>query len=471
MGRRFLLISMLWLIPSQAFALDPMPGEDRFSGVLPDQKTTAGAALGIGQIDEDFFLTLTLAADLNLGKIGLGIAAPLNLRVVDMDPENEGDYLGLIRKEDWDEPIEYLRIIRYVRYGHKRDPLFLRVGTLAAEIGHGTIMSRYMNNLDLNTNHIGAQFDVNTDWGGVETVVSDGPRLTTNISDIGAQENYSRIVGGRFHLKPWALVDPESCFNIFAVGLSFLADVDAPLEVSTDDGWAVAQTDTVTVYGVDAEVEVFHNALLDVVPYTDLNFIGDAGWGWHLGARVKVKVPIGINLVVPARIEYRRFRSGYRPIYFSSFYDIERSAFPLEEGTTAGLDTKQGFLEQEYRDSDEGLNGYYADAALDFVGLFQVAAIYEDYEGANPNFSAFLNVPALDWLQFKAYYTRHSIEGWDDIFKLDERSLLVAEGRYQLVENIYLVGRWTRQWEQDPDSGDYEEQDNWNVGVEAAFQF
>ena len=37
---------------------------------------------------------------------------------------------------------------------------------IAADLGHGTIMGRYMNNVDINTYRLGSQFDVYTEYGG-----------------------------------------------------------------------------------------------------------------------------------------------------------------------------------------------------------------------------------------------------------------------------------------------------------------
>ena len=223
--------SAVVLAAAQSFSsMGPMPGEDRFQSL---QTATDGGAqggvaagLGFGGIGEDFFLQLQLRSELNLGMVGFGFAVPLNMRVVDNDPQNEDDYYGLIREEDWDEPTDYLKVLRYVRLGHKRDLFYLRAGEIASELGHGTIMSRYLNNLDLDNFRLGLEFDVNTNYGGFESVIGD-------IGTVASDKAGSRLVGARGYVKPLALVAPDSPFNIFAVGATVVTDMNEPRAFDT----------------------------------------------------------------------------------------------------------------------------------------------------------------------------------------------------------------------------------------------
>lgn len=494
------LFSSLLLISSTAVAgLGPIPGEDRFEGLTEEQPNSAGAELGFGAIDEDFFLKLTLRTGLNLGKVGIGLQVPLNLRVVDRDPKNEDDYYGLIRQEDWDEPAEYFKVIRYVRYGHKHsdDLIFARVGELAASIGHGTIMDRYLNNIDVDTFRVGTQLDVYTEYGGVETVVGDIGSLVLGSPD-------SKLVGGRLYVKPFGFVDPESPLNIFNVGVSLITDANAPRSIeetqATDDNGnpiyqnvdgqactagdpgcepvmrnrvdedgnlVVAAEGAATVWGLDLDVEVLNTDILKVTPYTDLNFIAGAGWGWHLGTLITLRMPVGLDLSIPVRLEYRRFRGDYVPAYFSTTYELERYTYPLG-GDSIG---PKNHVVREVLDDEGGLNGFYGDLAFDFAGLVQVGAIYEGYEGSRPNLAAFANVPALQIVQFKAYYTKTDVEDLNDLFALDNRSLLIAQGRYEVITFVYLVGRYTRTWKIEKETGKPKGVGDWQFGIEASFEF
>jgi hypothetical protein len=471
-----LLVVMLLATNARA-ELGPIPGEERFTAMMPVQNS-AGASVGYAGIGEDKFVQLTLKTELNLGDIGFGLQVPLNLRVLDEDPKNDDDYYGYIREEDWDQPTEFLKVIRYVRLGHKRDTFFLRVGELAAGIGHGTIMYGYINNIDVNTFRLGTQLDINTNYGGIETVVND---VATTF---GSAVEGSRILGVRGYFKPVALWDPESIFNIVQVGTSLVTDLNAPKTYKTVDGQVVIEdeqlvpktTTAATVYGFDLEAEVMHNVFLDLVPYTDLNFIQQAGWGWHAGILATLKLPIGFELQVPARLEYRRFKSNYLPQYFGTFYEVERYNFAIrnDAANDAGVVIPKATVQDA--PGDEGINGFYGELAFNFANILMIGASYEEYEHVDPNLQAFLSVPALDWLQFKAFYARTGITGQDDIFQLDERSLAVAQIRYAMFAYVYLVGRVTQRWvletdQDDSDYGEYVPKREWAAGLETSFTF
>ncbi|MBI5511771.1 MAG: hypothetical protein HY903_23695 [Deltaproteobacteria bacterium] len=476
-----------------AFAMDPIPGEERFVGKMGEPQNTGGGELGFAKIDEDFYLQLTLRTGLNLGKVGVGLQVPLNLRVVDKDPKNDRDYYGLVRYEDWNEPAKFLKVIRYVRYGYKHneaDYVYALVGELAAQLGHGTIMDRYMNNLDPNTFHLGSALDVYTPYGGVETVVS-------NYGSVFGSKDGSRIVGGRLYLKPVGLADSASAMNIFAVGASVVTDLNAPRALATeqeqdasgspvvdangqpvthsvtdkDGNLVVASGAAQTVWGVDVEAKVINTEVIQVTPYSDLNFIDGAGWGWHLGTLLTLNMPIGFELSIPVRLEYRRFRSDYIPAYFSTFYELERYAYPTGSSAIGPKAAVARALS-----SGKGRNGVYGDLAFNFAGLVQVGGIYEWYDDIDPNFALFANVPALQVVQAKAYYTKTGVKTAKDAFTLDDRSLLIAEARYEVVTYVYVVGRFTRKWSLDPDPAsdtynDYVGKNDWKFGVEFSMTF
>jgi hypothetical protein len=465
---KHLVCAAILLLGSTSFGLDAMPGEDRFESILEDPKDSLGASLGISEIDGGYFLNITPQMDLNLGKIGVGIQVPLNLRIWPRGEAAENDYYGLVRYEDWDERAEWLKVIRYVRLGKKRDAMYLRAGELAAEIGHGTILSRYLNNVDLNTRRIGFQFDRNMAVGGFESLIAD-------VGNLEGKGTGSHLLGVRMYWKPLNKMFKGTPLNALSVGFSVITDTTAPQRLATDadgnpklraDGhYEVAERYGATVHGFDAEIQLLKTPLLDVVPYMDLNFIRRAGSGFHIGVRGTAKLPIGLNLKLPARLEYRRFSKNYMPAYFSSFYEIERYAYPLDG--SAAAQPKLTWLRQQ--PGDEGVNGLYGDAAFDFVGLVQIGALYEAYLGYSSNFGLFVNVPALETIKFKAYYARNDVEGLDDIFVFDERSMAVAQGKYMIMKNIYAVGQFTRQWTLNADSAAYEPTDAWTFNVEFAF--
>jgi len=169
---------------SQAFA-DPSL---LFSG-------KAGAYFGVGFnriAGEGDYISTTLNTEFSLGPVGLGLGVPLNLLVYPDNGVNKNDiaYGGVVRKRDWDEWQSYLKVIRYVRYGHKRDPVYFLAGQLwGATIGHGTLVNRYANSLSLDHTKFGLTLDFNSTYVGVET-------LTDSLGS-------PNIVGGRFYVRPF----------------------------------------------------------------------------------------------------------------------------------------------------------------------------------------------------------------------------------------------------------------------------
>ena len=85
--------------------------------------------------------------------------------------------------------------------------------------------------------------------------------------------------------------------------------------------------------------------------------------------------------------------------------------------------------------------------------------------------SIYLSVPALEVVDFKAYYNRTGITGTDDMFKFDERSMAVAQARYQLYPMVYVVGQAQRLWQYDAAQGQYAGVDSYGMGVEFVFDF
>ena len=59
----------------------------------------------------------------------------------------------------------------------------------------------------------------------------------------------------------------------------------------------------------------------------------------------------------------------------------------------------------------------------------------------------------------------------EDAFALDDRSLLIAQAQYEILPFLYVVGRFTRRWVLQPVTGTFMATDDWNFGVEVAFEF
>lgn len=457
---------------ASALAQDPDSIKGAVGAPKDQTKGMLSGDLNFGQIDEDWYTTVNLGFSMDLGKIGFGLQVPLRLRIYDADPQDpSGD---VVREEDWDEWTDYLKIIRFFRFGHKGDFIYVVVGDLpGATIGHGTIVNRYYNNIDLDHYKMGLVADLNTDYGGVETLLNNG--FVTNLFAI------------RGYLRPWSFVDPESYLNNFAVGFSVASDVSAPYTLGFVDHEKeydlppVDVEETATVMGGDIEFKVLDTSFLTLTPYMDLNGIpASGGVGYHAGVLGVFHIG-GISMDLQARLEYRYFTGDYIPAYFNSYYEIQKFAYPYwdDAGRVELRDTKRRVLELL---PDRGLNGYYAELVFNFLGLFTIGASYDDYDGLyNSNLRMYLDVPALEVFQFGAYYYKHNFEGSDQAFEFDDKSLFLIEARYQITSFLYVVGQYWRIWQLDNDPGTEQEPndkygtyvpvDDWSIGLGVSYTF
>src|SRR5438132_7235840 len=108
---------------------------------------TPGAYVGLAVNNiqgEGSYASTVINTEFSLGPVGLGLSVPLNLLIWNNDACCAGGYTresktygGLIRRRDWDEPQDFAKFIRFVRYGQKRDPVYMLAGQLwGASIGH-----------------------------------------------------------------------------------------------------------------------------------------------------------------------------------------------------------------------------------------------------------------------------------------------------------------------------------------------
>ena len=482
-----------------AVILSSVVGPDAWAQVTGDQVNTAfdiaqaqqgGSLAGFatfGRLDEDFFMNINLRLNFDQKYWGVGFQVPLRLRIIDNDPQDTDDIGSIIRREDWDQPSDFLRLLRYVYIGQadKKGPFYIRLGELnGLSIGHGTIMHRYYNNFDISRWRAGLNAAVNVGGVGAEVMVSD-------LLDY-------HVVGGRVHVRPLRLAMGEGFWERFYVGFSVVADTKAPTElarreddpaterdeselvaVNDEDEPVVAQDEALTIAGFDVGFELVTTDLLSITPYMDFNRIlnvVDNGWGWHLGVMWKLKVPMVVNtFVADLRTEYRRVSGDYLAPYFNTVYEIERynvlansAPFP-----TPKLRCLESVTEACSLNTGQAKNGYFFEALVGLPDWFTIGGEYLDYDGDTPDgqLRLSLEVPLLEFVQFSAFYYRVNVDGPSDLFALDDKSALVAQATVPLYSILSLQARWWRVWRADPEEGGYASVDDWSVGFGFSYSF
>ncbi|AEJ60959.1 hypothetical protein Spith_0680 [Spirochaeta thermophila DSM 6578] len=124
------------------------------AGDSPSQTSFGmGVAFGVAAFPNpdgtvETYNALSLRPDISIGKFGIGLNLTLHYRFAD----SEGESGFEVREEDWvpDSDTSFLELylpkIRYVRYGFKGDPLYVKAGTLdAVNLGTGFVVGGYSN--------------------------------------------------------------------------------------------------------------------------------------------------------------------------------------------------------------------------------------------------------------------------------------------------------------------------------------
>ena len=101
------------------------------------KKAGPGLGLGLGSVtlDGTVYYQLAIRPEFSFGKIGIGL-----------DIVGYMDAQGNFRKDEWDEPSDYLDKILYLRYGTDEDPFFFKIGAMPqVQYGFGVLMNSYSN--------------------------------------------------------------------------------------------------------------------------------------------------------------------------------------------------------------------------------------------------------------------------------------------------------------------------------------
>lgn len=410
--------------------------------------------LGFGQLDEDYFLTVAPGTVLRFDRFGIGVHVPLRFRVVDQAPLQD----GVLRDEDWDEASDFTRILRFAEYGRRGDPFYARLGELVGvTLGHGTVVDRYYNTVDIDHYQTGLEVHVDAWHGG-------GQVMLDNLID-------PNILALRGFVRPLAFLDVPAIFQRFVFGVTYASDYQAPSRIRANaDGTArvtgdvelAVDTEVVTVYGFDLGWEVLRHEVVDITPYFDVNFLDRMGAGVHLGVLTNFRLPSDTFLFT--RLEYRYLTNQYSAAYFNSLYEIERFRF-------RGGVPKLGYL----LDGGEGSerHGFYGELTLLLFRLVTVTVTYEDYDGPNnSSLTALLRLPWLGPVLVQAFYAKRNFGGAEQIFDLDG-ALLVTEARVRILDFLYVFGEYAREWHLVDVDGNarYETVNDWSVGVGASFDF
>ena len=452
------------------------------------------AGIGPAKLGDDFFVRLNLGGAVATPALPLplpaswfdaepsaplkvGFYVPLSFRLT-----GEGDFF---RNDEWDEPGEILRTVRWAEIGQRYGAVRLRVGELVDwSVGHSTIMSGYNNSLDLDHFSWGVGGEINTKMGGVELMVGD-------VVD-------PSVMGGRVYVRPLFFTGGPSFFDRLAVGASVITDTHAPKElklepkrdaagnpeldaqgtpistgkyVQDENGDLIVETESAaTVMGIDAELPLLPPGDFVLTPYTDLIKISGAGTGLHTGVFFGWQAPA--NISIGGRAEYRVLGENYLPGYFGPVYGVERSSY-LPVTNDLGLETAQKYPKREWlaKSDTKASDGYLTEVNADVMGIVRVQAQYATSadDQATGEFVSRATINAGDAAQIGVYYARSGLSELSEIGDLKD-ALVVAEAKVPLNSFLYLTAQGNRRWQLD-DKGEYQPNDEYSFSVGASLGF
>lgn len=369
----------------------------------------------------------------SVAPFALDIEAPMRLTVVDRGIDD-----GAWRSTEYDQASEFLSILRRVEYGHLHGPLYLRLGALAdVRLGHGTALDRFTSNLLVDHGRWGAHLAVQSARAGAQLMIDDVTR--------------PGLFGARVYYAPWAKGTKAS--SGLAFGLSFVADVAAPLDlVARPTGGVdfdrqrypeVARTVTTGIVGFDAEYAAVQTENVRMTLYSDVNvFVRDLAAGWHTG--VFLGWQTGERSVLSMNAEFRLSGRGYVPNYFSRLYEVARVRVPSP--SLAAPVTLAQLRDDVLGDGIRA--GYGATLRLDHKA---VGSLEFGIDGGGGRFdeSVYLRVttPEDRAVRLALRYELPWLESWKHV-QLFEQASLEAEMQISVTDWLVLWGAGGRRWRQ-----------------------
>lgn len=379
--------------------------------------------MGLQWIDGELNYTFHFTPEFAFDKFGIGLDLQLNF-----------NRQGKLRTKDFNEFSDYLRVIRYLRYGEKGDPAYIKLGALNYyTLGHGSIMYNYFNSPTYYARRAGLIVDIDFGKFGIESIYS-------NFGERG-------IIGARGYFRPFQFTSQESIPIIggLQIGASYVVDMNK--RAGFVSGYFAAGNNfiptvnegSIKIIGLDIGLPLLSSNYFDLTLYADYAKIINFGNGISTGFLFRLK-NLGL-FKINGKIERRFNGDHYIPSYFNSLYEIERFSSNPSNNTF----TSKASLLMARNASD---NGIFGELGINVAGLFYIRGSYQRLDKTpasgilhlgteiNPQGSSFI---------IRAGYDRINISSETDIFKLDNNSYLYAEYGYKVAKYLLLsmLYNWT----------------------------
>lgn len=394
-----------------------------------------GVATGLTLIDQVYYLTIDPRFVWNNNKynILMGLHFPLNIELFNTDIMSNSSNNFQLRKADFDEWTDYLRLIKYLQYGRSEDNFFISIGSnFSQTIGHGTIMKRYVPSFDNSTTKMSMKLNYYNDYFGFESVLG-------SITD-------GNMFGGLIFIKPLSFFLSDYRSKSFSLGYSFAADRISPKtlgyfpyadmpdptdpnydtindtlyngertrRIQSQDGFPnrpkVLSTEFIYLQGIDAEFKIYKDDTSDIKTFIDYSFFSTdfSRGGATLGGLGRFNLDSKKRHAIRTQLELRLYDDSYLPSYFDTFYDVERTEMLTNVfGKSNFIPDGRGKYYHLMNDSSGKLAfSFYTEFSYSFLDMLSVSL---GFEKLPKSFSIFGHLELPDLYIFRGmfdYYQR-----------------------------------------------------------------
>jgi hypothetical protein len=373
-------------------------------------------------------------------------------------------------------------------------------------IGHGTIVNQYYNNIRHDTYQTGILADINSDYGGVQVFVNSVYSRDVNaarvfikplaigrkavqlyqffqdniwideedeyigmmqirgkvLDEAGRKSVLEEAGGNKRNKKPlpnptakyskMEIHEKDEWYNRLTIGITRAFDGNTPLQFQYSQNGiperrdnrdlpVVTESGRVSVDGYDIEYRLLNMKWVEFTPYLDVNRIRELenSGGTHYGFMARFG-DSDVNLII--KPELRRMSKNYIPMYFDTFYEVERF-----HGNLSSQDPMRPKLtDAQGLETTGGIRGSMFTVLFNFY-QFGFEASYENYEGEN-NSRIFLAsyIPLGSNLNLSFFYTKKGFNGTGEAFRIDNATLGAAELSFPISNfmiRVQNIRRWT----------------------------
>lgn len=367
---------------------------------------SAGTALFNGKI----YTRVRLMPELVIGKFGIGLDFDLLI-----------DEEGQIRKEDWDDFEDYLAKILYLRYGHRGDPFYGKIGGFTDyTLGQGLVMKDYTNMLyhpdikqvglmlggrlpvanmtleaftsNLFKNEILAgrmtfQPLLNTELPLLNRIIfgttiahdrnqfqglldSDDDDYADIFDDYPYNDNWHNQVDHDIdnYRSVFFELNPNSSEDDFLEWFYSSEVLNSLRNPSFDE----LGEDPVSVYGFDYELPLYQSNLFYLSHYGEFAQIAEHNNGFIFPGFYTRFLIFNMNL------EFRHYQEDFTPAFFNYLYEAERATAIMGNDDTYEIVTKEMLVPYAPE-----LSGWYASLTTNILNFLFITVSYEDMYGKN----------------------------------------------------------------------------------------